>query len=110
MIEGMTIVLYEKKKIGEDEFHHPIYEEIPVEVENVLVVPASSTDVVEGLNLYGKKAVYTIAIPKGDEHKWEDVIVEFFGERWRTFGFPLEGIEEMIPLSWNKQVKVERYG
>ena len=77
MIEGMTIVLYEKKKIGEDEFHHPIYEEIPVEVENVLVVPASSTDVVEGLNLYGKKAVYTIAIPKGDEHKWEDVIVEF---------------------------------
>lgn len=110
MLKGITITLYEKTKIGEDEFHNPIYEEIPVSVENVLVVPATSIDIVDGLSLYGKKAVYTIAIPKGDIHKWENVTVEFFGNKWRTFGFPIEGIEELIPLEWNKKVMVERYG
>jgi hypothetical protein len=35
--------------------------------------------------------------------------VEFFGQRFRTIGFPTQGIEELIPLAWNKKVKVERY-
>ena len=51
-----------------------------------------------------------MAIPKGDAHDWEDTVVEFFGEKWRTFGFQVEGIEDMIPLYWNKTIKVERYG
>ena len=110
MLKGTTVILYEKTKTGEDEFKNPIYAESPVEVENVLVSPASSTDVVEGLSLYGKKAVYTLAIPKGDGHIWEDRTVEFFGEKWRTFGFPTEGIENLIPLCWNKKVMVERSG
>lgn len=110
MLEGMTVILYEKTKIGEDEFSSPIYEETPVEVENVLVSPSSSTDIVDSLNLYGKKAVYTLAIPKGDDHIWEDRMVEFFGKKWRTFGFPTEGMEHLIPLCWNKKVMVERYG
>ena len=62
------------------------------------------------MNLTGKKAVYTLAIPKGDTHDWEDKEVKFFGKRWRTFGIPLEGIEQLIPLDWNKKVMVERYG
>ena len=110
MLKGITITLYEKTMVGEDEFNRPIYEETPVKVENVLVAPASSTDIAESIDLYGKKAVYNMAIPKGDTHNWEDTVVEFFGERWKTFGFPVEGIEEMIPLYWNKTVKVERYG
>ena len=36
--------------------------------------------------------------------------VEFFGQRFRTYGDVTEGIEAMIPLQWNKKVKVERYG
>lgn len=110
MLKGITVILYEKTKTGEDEFMSSIYVENPVEVENVLVSPASSTDVVDSLTLYGKKAVYTMAIPKGDNHIWEDRTVEFFGAKWKTVGFPTEGIEELIPLSWNKKVMVERYG
>ncbi len=110
MLKGISVILYEKTRTGEDEFKSPIYEESPVEVENVLVSPASSTDVVDSLTLYGKKAVYTMAIPKGDNHIWEDRTVEFFGEKWKTFGFPTEGIEKLIPLAWNKKVMVERYG
>ena len=36
--------------------------------------------------------------------------VDFFGMKFKTVGIPLEGIEAMIPLSWNKKVTVEYYG
>lgn len=110
MIKGITITLIDKQETGKDQFGATIYEDVPVLVDNVLVAPTSSDDVVNQLSLTGKKAVYTLAIPKGDTHDWEDKEVEFFGQRWRTFGFPTEGIEDLIPLEWNKKVMVERYG
>jgi len=109
MIKGITVLLYEKTQVGEDEFNHPIYEEIPVEVENVLVAPASSDDLVSNVDLTGKKAIYTLGIPKVDSHDWEDKVVEFFGQKFKTFGFAIQGIEDLIPGDWNKQIKVERY-
>lgn len=109
MIKGITVTLYQKNKIGEDEFKHPIYEEETVEVENVLVAPASTTEILDTQNLTGKKAVYTIAIPKGDMNRWKDNRVDFFGEAWRVIGFPQMGIEANIPLDWNQKWTVERY-
>lgn len=109
-IKGITVALVVEKQIGIDPFKHPIYEETTEEVENVLVAPASSDDIVTSQDLFGKKAVYNLAIPKGDAHDWENRKVRFFGAEWRTFGFPIEGIEENIPLDWNKKVMVERYG
>lgn len=50
----------------------------------------------------------TLGIPKGDTNDWDSRIVEFFGQRWRTVGMPLQGIEENIPLFWHKQVNVQR--
>ena len=87
----------------------PIYKESTAGVDNVLVAPTSSDDVVNQLSLTGRKAVYTLAIPKGDTNVWENQVVEFFGERWRVFGIPTQGIDDLIPLSWNKKVMVERY-
>ncbi|MGG5373524.1 hypothetical protein [Enterococcus sp. AZ196] len=109
-IKGITIILVGKKEVGKDPFKNPIYEDVELEIENVLVSPTSSDDMVNQLNLTGKKAVYTLGIPKGDTHNWENKEVKFFGQRWRTFGIPLEGIENLIPLDWNKKVMVERYG
>lgn len=108
-IEGITITLIDKREAGKDPFGKPIYEEVPVIVDNVLVSPTSSDDIVNQLNLTGKKAVYTLAIPKGDDHDWRDKEVKFFGQTWQTFGEPLEGINDLIPLDWNKKVMVERY-
>lgn len=108
-IKGITIILYDEVQTGTDPFRKPIYEEVPIEVENVIVAPTSSDDVVNTMSLTGRKAVYTLAIPKGDTHEWENKKVRFFGEDWRVFGIPLQGIESMIPLDWNKKVTVERY-
>lgn len=110
MIKGITITLFQRKETGQDGFHRPIYEEVAEPVENVLVAPASEQEVLDTLNLTGRKAIYTLAIPKGDTHNWENREVEFFGQRWKTVGMPISGIDAMIPLQWNTKVRVERYG
>lgn len=110
MITGRTVVLLEKQQTGVDAFNRPTYAEIPVEVENVLIAPLSDQEVLETLNLTGRKAVYQLGIPKGDAHDWENQRVQFFGQTWQVIGIPTEGQSELIPLFWNKKVKVERYG
>ena len=108
-IKGITVTLIDKVKTGIDGFGKLIYKDVSIEVDNVLVAPTSTDDVANQLNLTGKKAIYTLAIPKGDSHDWTNKEVQFFGERWRTVGIPLEGIDSMIPLDWNKKVTVEIY-
>ena len=110
MIHGITVRLYEKTQIGTDAFNAPVYTETPVDVENVLVGEPSSDDIVNDMQLYGKRIAYTLALPKGDAHSWDNATVEFFGERFRTYGGVVQGIDELVPLCWNKKVKVERYG
>lgn len=110
LIHGIPVTLYEPIQTGIDAFRHPVYTERPVTVENVLVCPVSAEDLVSELQLHGKRAEYELCIPKGDSHDWQDKRVEFFGQIWRTFGFPLQWIEENVPLEWNMKIKVERYG
>jgi hypothetical protein len=109
-MKGITVTLYERMQSGTDAFNRPEYTEIPVEISNVLVAPATEAgqELLDVLNLTGRKAVYTLAIPKGDTHSWEGCRVDFFGERWRVIGLPTEGIEDLIPLAWNRKVQVER--
>ena len=108
-LQGITVTLFERVQNGVDAFNRPTYTETPVEVENVLVAPLSGEEVLETLNLTGRKAVYQLGIPKDDEHTWEGKRVDFFGQSWRVIGIPLEGQAELIPMAWNKKVKVERY-
>lgn len=109
MIKGITVILCDKVQIGTDPFNHPIYEEKEISVDNVLVTPSTTDDIVTYQDMFGKKAVYTLAIPKGDNHDWEDKKIIFFDKEWSSFGFVTQGIEENIPLDWNKKVMVERY-
>ena len=108
-IKGVTITLVEKVLAYTDDFDRPVYTDKDVDVDNVLIAPVTADDVIDSTDLTGRKAVYTLAIPKGDTHDWENKEVKFFGQRWRVFGIPVEGIDNLIPLDWNKKVMVERY-
>ena len=108
-MQGINIILYDKQKTGEDAFGHPVYSETPVTVENVLVGEPTSDEVTDALNLYGKHVAYTLAIPKGDANTWTGRTVEFFGEKFKVIGHPTQGIDHLIPLAWNKKVRVEHY-
>ena len=109
-MRGITVTLYDRTQTGTDELNHPIYSETAVAVENVLVAPSEAVEVVEQISLNGRRGEYVMAIPKGDAHEWTaGKKVSFFGSDWRIIEMPTEGIEWLIPLGWNKKVKVERY-
>lgn len=108
-MRGITITLHNKVQTGTDEFNAPIYSDQDVSVDNVLVGEPSGDEIVQDLNLYGKRLAFVLAIPKGDTHDWTDVEVSFFGQKFKTYGEPTQGMDHLIPLSWNKKVKVERY-
>ena len=110
LIKGITVKLYGETQSGVDDFNQPIYEPTEILVDNVLVGEPSTDDIISSTELYGKKLAYTLAIPKGDTNDWVNKKVEINGELFQTYGYPTEGIEANIPLSWNKKVKVERYG
>ncbi len=109
-MNGITVTLYDRTQTGTDALNAPIYTEEAVSVQNVLVAPMSTEEVLQTYTLTGRKAVYQMGIPKGDTHDWTaGKKVSFFGEDWRIIGLPEEGIEYLIPLGWNKKVRVERY-
>lgn len=112
VLKGITVNLITKSQTGTDAFNRPIVQEVTTPVNNVLVAPLSQTgeEILSELSLNGKKVKYQLAIPKGDTHNWEDAEVEFFGVRWQTLGFSTIGIEDMIPLDWNRKVLVQRVG
>ena len=108
-IHGIQITLIDKQVVSVDPFGSPVVKDVEITIENVIVAPATTDDVTNQMSLTGKKISYTLGIPKGDTHDWENKEVRFFGKRWKTVGLPLEGIESMMPLEWNKKVMVERY-
>lgn len=116
-IKGITVILYEETITGYDPLGNPITEEMPVEVDNVLVGEPSTDDIATSVGLYGKQISYMLAIPKGDTHDWTNKRVEWtdaYGNvhKVQTFGFPITGIEANIPsqLPWHMKVRCEAYG
>lgn len=109
-MRGITISLLQKTESGKDAFNHPVFTEGWTDIDNVLVGEPTSEDITDTYNLTGKHLAYVLAIPKGDAHSWHDTEVQFWGQRFRTIGYPTQGIESLIPLDWNMKVKVERYG
>lgn len=71
-------------------------------VGNVLIGEPSETELI-GFKI----PVYTLAVPKTDVHDWLDRKVIFFGNTFRTVGHPQQGMDENIPLCWNKKVRAE---
>lgn len=106
-IKGITVTLVEQVKDGVNALNEDVFRPVETTVDNVLVAPSTEQEILDTLNLTGRKAVYTLGIPKGDTHNWSNQIVRFFGRNWRTIGEPIEGIEDLIPLSWNKKVRCE---
>ena len=56
---------------------------------------------------------YMLAIPKGDAHDWTDKRVEWtdaYGRTVRcvTFGFPITGVEALVPGPWHMKVRCQR--
>lgn len=109
-MKGITVTLYDRTQTGTDALNTPIYSETAVNVEDVLVAPVGSSEVLEVYNLTGRRAEFQLGIPKGDTNDWSaGKKVNFFGHDWRIIDIPEEGIENLVPTKWHKKVRVERY-
>lgn len=102
--------MFQRVQVGTDHFSAPIYDELPINVENVLVLPCTVSPIVSDLQLHGNRTEYELCIPKNDTNEWNGCRVDFFGQSWRVFAPPMQYIDSLVPLEWNRKVKVERYG
>ena len=109
-MKGTTVQLVVKTQTGTDEFGAPVYEETLETVSDVLIGQPSTNDLADSIDLDGKRIDYVLGIPKDDTHNWVDTEVIFFGQRFKTVGYPQTGIQENIPLRWGQNVKVVHYG
>ncbi len=109
-LKGSDVQLTVKTQTGTDAANRPIYSETLVTIKDVLIGIPEADEIVNELNLSGKKLAYVLGIPKGDDHIWTDTFVTFFGCKFRTIGIPLTAEQSNIPLRWGSKVKVEYYG
>lgn len=110
-MKGVEVNLLKKTQDGTDDFGQPIWKTSKVAVSDVLVGEPSTDDIQNGITMYGSRIAYTLAIPKGDTNTWLDCDVELPAPWSATFhvvGDATMGIEENIPLRWNKKVHLER--
>lgn len=105
-LHGITVTLI-TRTAELDDFNHPTWCETREEVENVIVGEPVQAEQETSLDTKEARAAYTLGIPKGDTHDWEGAIVEFLGRRWRQYGRVIQGIEDLVPLDWNKKITVE---
>lgn len=110
-LHGMTIQLEVLEPTGTDSFNVPTYSSVWTDVADVIVGQPTDQEQVDAMNLYGRKAVYILGIPKGDTHDWTSGRhVRFWGEEFRIFGHSVRGTDDLVPLRWNQKVMVEGNG
>ena len=110
MIKGIEIIAYIRQTSGKDELGNEIFKKKKILLENVLVSPAESDDMLGTANLNTDRIAYQLAIPK----KYNDIDFsgahfEFFSKKFKIVSIPYKGIDELIPLKWNKKIQVENY-
>ena len=111
-MRGVTVTLYARTLTGTDAFGAPIYTETAVAVDNVLIGEPTSEEITASTDLYGKRIRYMLGIPKGDAHDWRDSRIDWsdaYGvtHKLRSFGFPITGVEHLVPTPWHMKVRVE---
>ena len=90
-IHGIPVTLHELTATGTNALNETIYTTKTATVDNVVVAPSSEQEILDTLNITGRKAVYTLCIPKGDTHDWTaGKKVSFFGNDWRIIAIPTE--------------------
>lgn len=112
-MRGISVEISVKVQNGTDPFGAPVFTETVDTVDNVLVGEPSTDDITTSTDLFGKRIDYMLGIPKDDTHDWTNTTVRWtdaYGRtiRCETFGFPITGVEALIPTPWHMKVRCHR--
>ena len=107
-LRGETVVVSYREQTGVDAFHSPVYKDVEMDVDNVLVEPGEAADVIESVRPDGTEVNYTLRFPKTfkEASKLENGKVKVRGQVIKIIGHPDYLDPEMCPTDWNMTVKV----
>lgn len=108
-MRGETVTVIRRVEAGVDEGNDPVYEDVPEDVGNVLVGPASGSNSGDSTRPDGVQVDATLYFPRsypGGSVRGCDVLVR--GDLYHVVGdpFPVDG--GMAPTAWNMAVDVTR--
>lgn len=104
---GETVEVETTVQAGKDSFGNAIYESKFVPVENVLVAPSSTTNVIDTTRPNGANVVYQLYFPKGFDLPLMNKKIKVRNEVFRVIGDPKPYPVENTPTPWFMEVEVE---
>ena len=106
-MRGETVVVEDLVPDGKDRYGKPQYATLDIEVENVLVAPGATDDVIDS-NRDGVTVAYTLYFPKTYTGDLEGRKVRVRGEPFDVIGSPRPYPVETTPTDWNRKAEVEK--
>ena len=109
MIRGETVLVKHRLKSDTEDSQGnsaPSHEKLGTAVEDVLVAPGATSDIVDSIRPDGKQIAFTLYLPKGYEHDLTSALIYVRGERFAVVGSPRPWCPDMTPGRWNLVVGV----
>lgn len=109
LLTGETVVVERRQEVGRDPGNAPIYEWVPETVDDVLVTPGASTDVIESNRPEGVEVGWTLGFPRGYPATLRGARVSVRGqEPAPVIGDPQHLTDANTPGRWTMPVEIER--
>lgn len=108
MIYGETVTVTTFTHSGWDEFNEPVGEACEILVKNVLVAPASTTDLSGNLRPHGDRVALELHFPKSFTASLRGARVTVRGATYAVVGDPQPYTQANTPGDWWLPVHVER--
>ena len=109
MIRGETVFV--KRRLEDDAEDsqgnsEPSHEEYGTAIEDVLVAPGATSDIVDSIRPDGKQIAFTLYFPKSYEHDLTSALIYVRDEKFTVVGSPRPWCPDMTPGKWNLVVGV----
>lgn len=105
-MRGETVYVEDVLETGADPFGNPLFERFERAVDNVLVAPGDTEDVIESNRPDGAEVRYTCYFPKTFDEVLENRRVKVRGEWLDVIGSPDHFDKLNCPTDWWEVVKV----
>jgi hypothetical protein len=106
-LKGEIVVVIRPKQTGVDGFNDAVFDTTSESIEDVLVVPAATTDISDAARPQGHVSHFTLHFPKAYNLSLASCNVVVRGKHYKVIGNPAWYTPENTPGKWNYPVEVE---
>ena len=106
LIKGEAVTV-RTPAIGYDEHMEETVTWSDATVQNVLVMPGTTSDVTDSTRLHGTRVVYSLGFPKGFTSSLRGCHVIVRGNEYAVIGDPQPATAANLPEPWNRTAEVE---